>query len=149
MKAAYSNRSREDGFTLLELIIVVTILVVLIGLVAPNIIGEPDKAKVAAAKIDIRNVSSSLQRYYLENYRYPTTEQGLQALVTRPEGEPTPKNWDPNGYLPRLPKDPWGNDYVYISPGERGAFDLYSYGRDGKEGGSDIDADIGNWQADK
>lgn len=150
-KAKFIRRpAQQKGFTLLELVIVIAILGTLFALVVPNIMGEPDKAKVAAVKIDIRQISSSLQRYYLHNNRYPTTEQGLQALVTRPDSEPVPKNWSPNGYLDKLPKDPWGNTYLYISPGEKnGAFDLYSLGRDGQPGGSDVDSDIGNWEPEE
>ena len=97
------------------------------------------------AKGDIKAIAAALDMYKLDNFAYPSTQQGLDALVKKPSGTPQPKNWNRNGYLKRLPKDPWGNDYQYLSPGTQGQFDLYSFGADGKPGGSELNADIGNW----
>lgn len=137
----------NSGFTLIEIMVVVVIISVLIGLVAPNILGRVDEARVTAAQTDIATIEQSLEMYKLDNHTFPTTDQGLQALVERPTISPEPKKWNPEGYLKKgaLPKDPWGGDYQYISPGATGAFDLYSLGADGREGGEGYDADIGNW----
>ena len=123
------------------------IIGILVGLIAPNILGRVDKARVTAATTDIATLEQALEMYRLDNHVYPTTDQGLEALVVKPGGAPEPKNWNPEGYLKKgLPKDPWGNDYQYVAPGDQGRpFDLYSLGADGREGGSDYDADIGNW----
>lgn len=136
---------KQNGFTLIEIMVVVVILGILAALVVPQVMNRPDQAKVTVAKGDIKAVAAALDMYKLDNYGYPTTQQGLEALVERPSGAPQPKNWNKDGYLKRLPKDPWGNDYQYLAPGTRGAFDLYSLGADGREGGSDLNADIGNW----
>jgi general secretion pathway protein G len=106
---------------------------------------RPDQAKVTVAKGDIKAVAAALDMYKLDNHSYPSTQQGLEALVKKPSGNPQPKNWNRDGYLKRMPVDPWGNVYQYLAPGTKGAFDLYSLGADGKEGGSDQNADIGNW----
>lgn len=137
--------SRQHGFTLIEIMVVVVILGILAALVVPQIMSRPDQAKVTVAKGDIRAISAALDMYRLDNNRYPTTQQGLEALVEKPSGSPQPRNWNPDGYLKRLPVDPWGNPYQYLSPGTRGPFDLYSLGADGQQDGSDFDADIGNW----
>ncbi len=137
--------ARQAGFTLIEIMIVIIILGVLAALVVPNIIGRPDEARVTAARADIRAISNVLDLYKLDNFSYPSTEQGLEALVTRPSGLPEAKNWNANGYLNKLPVDPWGNEYRYLSPGANGKFDLYSLGADGREGGDGADADITNW----
>lgn len=138
---SYKNR----GFTLIEILVVMVILGMLAALVVPNIIGRGDDAKVDTAKIEIHNIANTLDMYKLDNHSYPSTEQGLEALVTKPSGSPEPKNWQQDGYLSKPPHDPWGNPYQYISPGEHGAFDLYSLGADGQEGGEGYAADIGNW----
>lgn len=131
------------GFTLIEIMVVVVIISVLIGLVAPNIMGRVDEAKVTAAKADIATMSQALDMYRIDNGHYPTTEQGLQALVSKPSGSPEPKNWNSSGYMKKkeLPKDPWSNDYQYIRYPD-GRFDILSYGADGQEGGEEYDADI-------
>jgi general secretion pathway protein G len=146
MKHPSAIHSAQKGFTLIEIMVVVIIIGVLVALIAPNMIGQTDKARVTAAAADIHSISSALQMYKLDNFVYPTTDQGLQALVTKPGGSPEPKNWNKDGYLPKKPVDPWGNDYIYISPGAHGPFDLSSHGPDGKEGGDD---DIVNWDTTK
>ena len=141
------NRSvsrRQRGFTLIEIMVVVVIIGILAALIAPNVIGRVDDARITAAKTDIRNFESQLKLFKLDNFRYPTTEQGLEALVEQPN-DPSIRNWKSGGYLDRIPKDPWGNDYQYLSPGLHGEIDIFSYGADGREGGEDNDADIGNW----
>lgn len=136
-----------SGFTLIEIMVVVVIISVLIGLVAPNILGRVDEARVTAAKTDIATIEQAMEMYKLDNHRYPTTDQGLTALVEKPNTSPVPKKWNPAGYLKKnaLPVDPWGGQYQYLSPGAVGPFDLYSLGADGKEGGEGYDADVGNW----
>ncbi|WP_314019935.1 type II secretion system major pseudopilin GspG [Stutzerimonas degradans] len=139
------QRRTQGGFTLIEIMVVVVILGILAALVVPQVMSRPEQAKVTVAKGDIKAVAAALDMYKLDNFAYPSTQQGLEALVTKPTGNPQPKNWNRDGYLKRLPKDPWGNEYQYLSPGTRGQFDLYSFGADGKPGGSDLNADIGNW----
>lgn len=140
-------RSSQRGFTLIEIMVVVVIIGILVALVAPNILGRVDKARVTAAATDIATLEQALEMYRLDNHVYPTTDQGLEALVIKPSGAPEPKNWSPEGYLKKgLPQDPWGNPYQYVVPGDQGRpYDLYSLGADGREGGSGYDADIGNW----
>jgi len=133
------------GFTLIEIMVVIVILGVLAALVVPRVLERPDEARAVAAKSDIAAVMQALKLYRLDNQRYPTTEQGLRALVVKPEQPPAPPNWKPNGYLERLPKDPWGRPYQYLSPGLKGEVDVYSLGADGQPGGSAIDADVGSW----
>ena len=135
----------QRGFTLLEVMVVVVILGILAALVVPKIISRPDEARVIAAKQDIASLMQALKLYRLDNQRYPTTEQGLQALLVKPTGSPIPLNWKPGGYVERLPKDPWGNPYQYLNPGVRGEIDVFSYGADGAPGGEGNDADIGSW----
>lgn len=137
------NVRKQKGFTLIELMVVVVILAILAAFVVPMVMDRPDEARIVKAKQDIASISSALNLYKLDNYRYPTTEQGLEALVQKPETEPVPQNWKP--YLKQLPKDPWGRPYLYVSPGEHGDFDLYTLGADGQEGGEGANADIGNW----
>jgi general secretion pathway protein G len=137
--------SLQRGFTLLEIMVVVVILGILAALVVPKIIGRPDEARVMAAKQDIASLMQALKLYRLDNQRYPVTEQGLQALVTRPTIAPLPTNWKAGGYVERLPKDPWGNPYQYLNPGVRGEIDIFSLGADGALGGEGNDADIGSW----
>ncbi|RMF13740.1 MAG: type II secretion system protein GspG [Gammaproteobacteria bacterium] len=136
---------KQSGFTLIEIMVVMVILGLLIAAVAPNILGRADQAKITVAKTDIRNLSNALDMYKLDNFSYPSTDQGLEALVTKPSGFPEPKNWNPGGYIKSLPKDPWGNPYQYLNPGTHGPYDLYTLGADGKEGGEGDAADIGNW----
>lgn len=133
----------QKGFTLIELMVVVVILAVLAGLVVPNLMDRPDEARIVKAKQDISAVSSALKLYKLDNFVYPTTDQGLEALVKAPTDEPVPKNW--KNLLDSVPVDPWGNPYLYLSPGEHGAFDLFTYGADGVDGGEGVNATIGQW----
>ena len=136
---------RSKGFTLIELMVVLVILGVLAAMIAPKIMDRPDEARIIAAKQDIATVIQALKMYRLDNIRYPTTEQGLQALVTKPAISPIPENWKSGGYLEKLPKDPWGNPYVYLNPGRNGEIDVISLGADGESGGEGTDADIGPW----
>lgn len=143
---AFSPRRRAArGFTLIEIMVVVVIMGVLAALVVPRLMGRTDDARILAAKQDIATLMQALKLYRLDNQRYPTTEQGLQALVVRPAAAPIPQNWKTGGYLDRLNKDPWGNPYQYLSPGTRGEIDVFSWGADGKPGGTGIDADVGSW----
>ena len=137
----------DEGFSLLELMVVVVILSVLALVIVPRVIDRPDQARAARAQSDIAAISSAVQLYKLDNFRYPTTEQGLQALVSPPTSEPLAANWATGGYMDRLPKDPWGQVYQYLSPGVHGDFDVFTYGADGAPGGSGADADIGSWSA--
>jgi general secretion pathway protein G len=138
-------RNNQRGFTLIEIMVVVVILAVLGALVVPNILGKVDTARVTAAKTDIKSIATALDLYRLDNFKYPTTEQGLQALVKQP-ADPSITNYPPHGYLATLPKDPWGNPYTYTSPGADGReYEIMSYGRDGKPGGEGPDADILSW----
>ena len=141
------RKLKQAGFTLIEIMVVVVILAVLAALVLPSIMGRPDEARVVAAKQDVATVLQALKLYRLDNGRYPTTEQGLQALVTRPTTAPVPANWKQGGYLERLPRDPWGRAYQYLNPGLKGEIDVFSFGADGQAGGSGIDADIGSWDS--
>lgn len=135
---------QQRGFTLIEIMVVVIILGILAAIVAPNVIGRIDDAQAARVQQDLRGVESALKFYRLDNFTYPTSEQGLEALVTKPS-DPNIRNWKSGGYLPRLPKDPWGNAYLYLSPGNNGEIDIYTLGRDGRPGGEGVDADVGNW----
>jgi len=132
-------KHKQSGFTLIELMVVLVILGVLFGLVAPNVIGRGDEARVQAAKTDIRTIENALDTYRLHNSHYPSTDQGLEALVSKPSGSPEPKNWR-GPYLKQSPKDPWGNEYGYIREGS--SYEIISYGADGQAGGSDINEDI-------
>ena len=137
--------ARSGGFTLIEILVVIVILGILAALVVPRVLERPDEARVIAAKSDIATIMQALKLYRLDNQRYPTTEQGLNALVSAPTIPPIPPNWKPGGYLERLPKDPWGQPYQYLNPGLRGEIDVYSFGADGQPGGTGNDADIGSW----
>ena len=135
----------QSGFTLLEVMVVVVILGILAALVVPKIISRPDEARIIAAKQDIASLLQALKLYRLDNHRYPSSEQGLQALVVQPTNAPVPPNWKAGGYIERLPKDPWGNPYQYLNPGVHGEIDVFSLGADGAPGGEGNDADIGSW----
>lgn len=134
----------DQGFTLLELMIVIVILGILGAVVAPRLMDEPDKARVTQAKLQIANFSTAVKKFYLDNGFYPSTDQGLEALVEKPASGRTPKNYPENGYMAKIPQDPWGNDYIYAAPGSNSPFEIASYGADGVEGGSGYDADIYN-----
>lgn len=141
------TRNKQRGFTLIEIMVVVVILGVLAALVVPQIMSRPDQAKATAAQSDIHAIAMALDIYRLDNHQYPSSQQGLQALVSKPSGSPAARNWNPDGYLKRLPVDPWGNDYQYRVPGTKGgAYDLFSFGADGKLGGEGVNSDIGNWE---
>ena len=136
----------QQGFTLIEIMVVIVILGILAAIVAPNVIGRVDQAQVTRVQSDLRGIESALNFYRLDNFTYPTSEQGLEALVTRP-ADPNIRNWKPGGYLDRgVPRDPWGNPYLYLNPGNHGEIDVYTLGRDGRPGGEGLDADLGNWE---
>jgi general secretion pathway protein G len=139
------RRRAASGFTLIEVMVVVVILSILAAIVVPNVMSSPDEARIVKAKQDIRALESALNLYRLDNYVYPSTEQGIQALVTRPTTPPEPQNWKAEGYIDRLPTDPWGHPYQYLSPGQNGEFDLYSMGADGQLDGQGVNADVTNW----
>ena len=138
----------SNGFTLIEILVVVVILSVLAVLIVPRIMDRPDEARVIAAKSDVRAIISALKLYKLDSGVYPSTEQGLQALVKKPEIGDIPRNWKSSGYLDRMPRDPWKNDYQYLSPGLHGDIDVFSFGADGQPGGEGVNADIGSWNLD-
>jgi general secretion pathway protein G len=131
-----------EGFTLIEVMVVVVILGLLAAIIVPKVMSRPDEARTVAAKADIAAITQALKLYRLDNTAYPSTEQGLQALVTRPSTQPIPANWKPGGYLDRLPKDPWGREYLYLNPGVRGEIDVFSLGADGQPGGEGTGGDI-------
>jgi len=141
------RRAREGGFTLIEIMVVVVILGILAALVAPNVISRIDDAQINRAKQDIRAVESALHLYRLDNFKYPTTDQGLEALVTQP-ADPSIRNWRAGGYLDKIPVDPWGQPYQYLQPGQNGEFDVFTLGADEQPGGEGINGDIGNWNID-
>jgi len=138
------RRAAQAGFTLIELMVVLVIIGVLAALIVPNVLDRADDARVTAARTDVNNLMQALKLYRLDNQRYPTTEQGLQALIAKPTTEPVPPNWKP--YLEKLPNDPWGRPYQYLNPGVKGEVDVMSYGGDGQAGGEGKNADIGSWQ---
>ena len=138
------RRRIQDGFTLIELMVVLLIIGVLAALIVPNVLDRADDARVTAAKADVNNLMQSLKIYKLDNQRYPTAEQGLAALLTKPTTAPVPPNW--KSYLDVLPNDPWGKPYVYLNPGVKGEVDVMSLGADGQPGGEGKNADIGSWQ---
>jgi len=138
-----SNRRRHTGFTLIEIMVVVAIIAILGATVVPKVINYPNDTRVTRAKTDINNFSAALELYKLANHSYPSTEQGLMALVEKPTGDPEPVNWN-DSYIQKLNNDPWGREYLYLSPGENGDYDIISLGNDGAEGGEGYDADITN-----
>jgi general secretion pathway protein G len=148
MPNALTRRTRLRGFTLIEIMVVITILGILAALIVPRVVGRTDDARITAAKQDIGAIMQALKLYRLDNGRYPTTEQGLRALIERPSTDPQPTNWKQGGYLERssIPKDPWGKEYQFLNPGLRGEIDVFSFGRDGQSGGEGPDGDIGSWQ---
>lgn len=133
------------GFTLIEVMVVIVILGILAALIIPKVMSRPDEARAVAARQDIASLMQALKLYRLDNRRYPTTEQGLQALVSKPQLAPVPEGWKTGGYVERLPLDPWGKPYQYLNPGLRGEIDVFSFGADGLPGGEGADADVGNW----
>jgi general secretion pathway protein G len=143
-----NKHRKQAGFTLIELMVVVVIIAILAGLIIPRFMGETDKAKQAKTKMQIESLESALKMYKLDNGSYPTTEQGLKALVETPTVGNLPKNWRQGGYLEKgkVPKDPWDHEYVYVSPGSHGDFDLSSLGADGEPGGEEFNKDINNWE---
>ncbi|MBI9084281.1 MAG: type II secretion system major pseudopilin GspG [Desulfobacterales bacterium] len=142
------NFFAQGGFTLIELMVVIVILGILAMYIAPKIMGRPDEARQVKARMDIASLETTLKLYKLDNGTYPTTEQGLQALISKPDSGPGSRNWREGGYLEKskVPKDPWGNEFIYLSPGAHGDFDIICYGADGISGGEGINQDINNWE---
>ena len=147
MRRSFAGEGRA-GFTLIEVLVVVVILGILAAVIVPRIMGRPEEARRTKAAVDIKAIETALNLYKIDNGSYPTTEQGLEALVSKPETGDVPRNWREGGYLDKIPGDPWGNEYVYLSPGEHGDFDLSSYGADGEQGGEGKYADVNNWEID-
>jgi len=143
-------RKTDNGFTLIELMVVIVILGILAGLIVPRIMGRPEEARRMKARVQMESIETALKLYKLDNGLYPTTEQGLQALVEAPTVGSLPKKWREGGYLEKgkIPKDPWGNEYIYLSPGLHGEFDIMSYGADGQPGGEGIGADVNSWETE-
>ena len=141
-RSRLAKRKRDAGVTLIEMMVVLVIIAVVAAMVVPNVINRPDEARVTMARTDLRSIAGALEIYRLDNRSYPSTAQGLSALVERPTIPPEPVSWASGGYLSAMPQDPWGTAYVYRSPGEAGAFDLISLGADGQPGGDGVNADI-------
>ena len=140
-------KKNVSGFTLIEVMVVVVILGILAALVAPNVISRIDDAQINRARVDIKAIESAMHLYRLDNFKYPTTDQGLNALVNKP-ADPSIRNWRAGGYLDKIPKDPWSIEYQYLYPGQNAEFDIFTLGADGQPGGEGINADIGNWSVD-
>ena len=136
--------ARPHGFTLIELLVVLTIIGVLAALIVPNVLNRAEEAKVTAARTDISNLMQQLKLYKLDNQRFPSAEQGIEALVRKPTAGSVPPNWKP--YIDKLPNDPWGRPYQYVNPGIKGEVDVFSFGADGQSGGEGTNADVGSWQ---
>ncbi len=142
--ASHPTARRQSGFTLIELMVVLAIIGVLAALIVPNVLGRADDARITAARTDVGNLMQALKLYKLDNQRFPSSEQGLNALILKPTTEPVPGNWKP--YLDKLPSDPWGRPYQYLNPGIKGEVDVLSFGADGQAGGEGNNADLGSWQ---
>lgn len=140
------NLRSHGGFSLIEILVVVVIIGILAAVVVPRVMDEPDRARVTRAQQDVQALVTALNMYKLDNFNYPSTEQGLEALTRRPSGQPPAPNWKEGGYIDRLPRDPWGNEYQYLNPGVHGEIDVWSLGANGMAGGEGINAEIGNWQ---
>jgi general secretion pathway protein G len=136
-----NKQFKQRGFTLIEIMVVIVIIGILVAVVAPNVINRPEQARIAKAKLDITSLENAFDMYKADNYQYPSTDQGIEALVKKPSGSPQPRNYSRGGYIKKLPKDPWGKDYVYLNPGIHGEIDIYSFGPDQQPS----DDDIGNW----
>jgi len=148
MKKSAGEKSiiyHQKGFTLIEIMVVVVIISILAALIVPKIMDRPDQARIVKAQGDIRVIETALKLYKLDNHFYPSTDQGLEALIIRPSDDPEPKRWKTGGYLDRLPEDPWDGEYLYLNPGLHGTIDIFSLGADGQPGGEGVNADIGNW----
>lgn len=145
-KLSGTQFSRQRGFSLIEILVVLVIMGLLVSIIAPNVLGRADEARVQKVFADFSAIETGLRMYRLDNFSFPTSEQGLSALTQRPTLAPVPANWRADGYLESLPVDPWGNPYLYLSPGQQGAYDIFSYGADGVRGGEGQNADYGNWQ---
>ncbi|MBH3341077.1 MULTISPECIES: type II secretion system major pseudopilin GspG [unclassified Pseudomonas] len=141
----HDKRNHQRGFTLMEIMVVIFIMGLLVAVVAPSVLGSQDKAVKQKVMADLSSLEQALDMYRLDNLRFPSSEQGLAALISKPVVEPLPRAWRDDGYIRRLPADPWGAPYQYRSPGEHGRFDVFSLGADGLEGGEGMDADLGNW----
>ena len=146
MQEVSVSARRTEGFTLIEILVVITILGILAALIVPRVMDRPDQARATAARADIAAIMGALKLYRLDNGTYPTTEQTLGALVKKPDRGEIPRNWKAGGYLDKLPVDPWGTDYQYLNPGIRGEVDVFSLGKDRRPGGEGLDADIGSWE---
>ncbi len=141
-------RSRfAAGFSLIEILVVVVIIGILAAVIVPRVMDEPDRARVTKARQDVQALVTALNMYKLDNYQYPSTQQGLEALVRQPSGQPEAANWKPGGYIDRLPNDPWGRPYQYLNPGLKGEIDVWSFGANGMPGGEGINGEIGNWDS--
>lgn len=139
-------RKNLAGFSLIEILVVLVIMGLLVSIIAPNLMGRADEARLQKVQADFSAIETALKLYRLDNYAYPSSEQGLAALTSRSTLEPLPRQWPEGGYLEQLPLDPWGRAYLYLSPGQHSDFDLFTHGADGVPGGQDQNADIGNWQ---
>lgn len=148
MKVSHPRARQQAGFSLIEILVVMVIIGILVSLVAPSVLNRVDDARLQKVEADFKAIESALSIYNLDNFTYPSTDQGLQALVSKPDGQPEARNWKKGGYLKEMPLDPWGREYLYLSPGEDGReFDLYTLGADGVSGGEDQNADMFNGES--